>query len=97
MRFTTQQYGDAIDSLRQAREQLEPDGRCCACCGDSGHQAFECGFNPLVAMAMCEAISKKAEALHESLHVLAGHDWRMGSQVGPAAVHLPPQGGRSGE
>lgn len=45
MRFTIEQYDSAIAHLQDARTQLEPDGHGCHCCGDSGHQAFECGRN----------------------------------------------------
>lgn len=89
MRFTRQQYEKAIVSLQDAMQQLEPDGHICACCGDSGHQAFECGFNPLVAMAICRDIAKQSEQLHDTLHFLSGCDFRMGQMIGPAAVHPP--------
>ncbi len=62
MRFTIAQYDAAIRALTEAREQLEPDGRCCTCCGDGGHQAFECGHNPLVAMEICTGIARDAKA-----------------------------------
>lgn len=89
MRFTQQQYDEAMQSLHDAREQLEPDGKPCACCGDSGHQAFECGHNPLVAMALCEQIAKQSYDLHETLHLIAGMEFHMGVQLGPAKVQLP--------
>jgi hypothetical protein len=89
MRFTTKQYDEAIESLRSARKQLEPDGQNCACCGDGGHQAFECGHNPLVAMVLCKAISDSAAELHEHLHYLAGCNVRMGEPIGPATVRAP--------
>lgn len=112
--FTAKQYEVAIEHLRDALTQLVPNGNGCHVCGDSGHQAFECGWNPLVAVAICRAIAERADALHEELHVLeasgvvgnsdtgpdgamldrlhsflhflAGHDFRMGIQVGPAAI-----------
>ena len=89
MRFTKHQYDVAIQSLADAADQLEPDGNCCACCGDSGHMAFECGHNPLVAMAMCQELTDKADALHETLHHLAGYNIHLGVQLGPARVVLP--------
>jgi hypothetical protein len=52
MRFINRQYDEAMQSLHDAREQLEADCNSCACCGDSGHMAFECGHNPLVGMAL---------------------------------------------
>jgi hypothetical protein len=70
MRFTIVQYEKAIAHLRDAMAQLEPDGHGCHCCGGSGHQAFECGHNPLVAMAMCEGVAQTAENLHELVHTL---------------------------
>ena len=89
MRFTAEQYDAAIKALQDAKSQLEPDGRCCVVCGDSGHQAFECGWNPLVAVAICRTITKQADDLHETLHTLAGYDTCMGEQVGPARVKEP--------
>src|SRR5688572_8414981 len=68
MRFTAYQYQKAIQALREAKKQLEPNGQCCACCGDSGHQAFECGHNPLVAMNICEELSAQSREEHEKLH-----------------------------
>lgn len=47
-RPTAADYDEAIDLLTAARGQLEPDGRGCAVCHDSGHQAWECHHNPLV-------------------------------------------------
>ena len=70
MRFTVEQYEKAIAHLRDAMTQLEPNGHGCHCCGDSGHQAFECGHNPLVGMAMCEGIAETAEKLHDHIHTL---------------------------
>lgn len=89
MRFIDRQYQEAIEALTAARTQLEPDGHCCAVCGDSGHMAFECGHNPLLAMWMCEQISHEAYQLHETLHQLAGFNFHMGEQLGPAKVHMP--------
>lgn len=60
MRYTIEQYDTAIASLELGKLQLEPDGQNCAICGDSGHQAFECGWNPLVAVAICNSIAKTA-------------------------------------
>jgi hypothetical protein len=49
-RLTAEQYDQAIADLQLARTQLEPDGNCCAVCGDTGHQAWECHHNPLAMM-----------------------------------------------
>lgn len=89
MRFTHRQYVEAIDSLQSAMRQLEPDGNPCACCGDSGHLAYECGHNPLLAMLLCQQIATESEQLHETLHRLAGFDSAFGVQLGPAKVMLP--------
>lgn len=88
MRFTKDQYERAIDAMTAAKEQLEADGRNCAVCGDSGHQAFECGHNPLVAVAMCNQIVTESEKLHESLHLLGGWEQAFGVQLGPAHIVL---------
>ena len=68
MRFTAVQYDRAIEALREAREQLVPDGQVCRICHDTGHQAWECGHNPLLAMAACEEIAKQARGQHDRLH-----------------------------
>ena len=73
MRFTVEQYDAASAHLQDARTQLEPDGHCCHCCADSGHQAFECGRNPLVAMAMGIRIVDRATALHDIIHALGDY------------------------
>ena len=89
MRFTSQQYDKAIASLSDAKRQLEADGACCAVCGDSGHMAFECGHNPLVAVAMCQRITSDAQQLHDALHVLSGYEFAFGVQLGPARIVEP--------
>lgn len=89
MRFTAQHYDQAIAHLTEAKQQLEPDGNCCSVCGDSGHMAFECGFNPLVAISLCRAIADSAEKLHETLHWLAGYEQSFGVQLGPRKVIAP--------
>lgn len=89
MRFNRTQYEAAIAALNAGKNQREPDGKPCAICGDGGHQAWECGHNPLLAMATCEEIAEKSEALHEMLHKLAGYDIRMGESVGPAKIVVP--------
>lgn len=64
-RFTDEQYAKAIAHLQDARTQLEPNGHGCHCCSGSGHQAFECGHNPLGT-----DIVAHAEALHVAIHLL---------------------------
>lgn len=68
MRFSAYQYDQAIKHLQNAKEQLEPNGNNCSICGDSGHMAMECGFNPLVAVDICNHIAKDAERFHAILH-----------------------------
>jgi hypothetical protein len=91
MRFTVFQYDQAIQALQDAKKQLEADGNECSVCGDSGHMAFECGHNPLVAVAICRTVAKQSDALHETLHYLAGFDSAFGVQLGPAKAVLPPR------
>ena len=91
MRFTAYQYDEAIRRLQDAKQQLEADGHCCSICGDSGHMAYECGFNPLLAIHFCREIAKASEDLHRTLHWLAGHDHAFGVQLGPARIIVPPQ------
>jgi len=89
MRFTRAQYEEVLANIKDAMLQLEPDGRCCTICHDTGHMAWECGRNPLLAMAMCEQIAQHSEQLHETLHSLAGHNFSMGVQTGPARIIVP--------
>lgn len=89
MRFTAKMYDKAIENLNAAKKQLEPDGNCCEVCGDSGHMAFECGFNPLVAMEICKQVTASADKLHDVLHWLSGHYSAFGEQLGPAKVVTP--------
>lgn len=65
--LTRHDYELAIERLRLAMEQLQPDGNNCAICHD-GHQAFECRFNPLRAVQLCIEVAKEAHELHERLH-----------------------------
>jgi hypothetical protein len=72
VRFTREQYDAAIEALRMAREQLAPDGLCCRICHDSGHQAWGCGHNSLLAAAICEQIGQHARVLHDQIHAIEG-------------------------
>jgi uncharacterized protein with PIN domain len=53
------EYIQAIKNLQQAMTQLAPDGKVCAICEDTDHQAFECHFNPLV-------VAEKADGFQNS-------------------------------
>lgn len=68
MRFGVNQYDKAIEALLEGRDQLQPDSLCCRICHDSGHQAWECGHNPLYAMAVCNGLVKRANELHDCMH-----------------------------
>lgn len=70
MRFTAAQYDQAAEWLRDGRDQLRPDGGVCRICHDSGHQAWECGHNPLRAMVVCAGVAAQASALHDRLHAI---------------------------
>lgn len=89
MIFTKRNYEEAIENLKAGMEQLEPDGRNCTVCGDNGHQAFECGHNPLFAILMCKQIAEQSENLHQTLHSLSGWDFAFGEQLGPAKAVMP--------
>lgn len=95
MRFTKEQYDNAIENLQLAKQQLEQEAHPCTVCGDSGHLAYECGFNPLVAVAMCNSIAKGSEVLHDTLHLLCGYEQAFGAQLGPRRI-VPPQPEKSG-
>jgi hypothetical protein len=94
MRFTAGQYDQAIEALQLAKRQLEPDGNHCSVCGDNGHQAMECGHNPLVAVAMCQRIADQSEELHQTLHTLAGYQQAFGVQIGPRRIVMPEEAAR---
>lgn len=65
---TAEDYEEAMLALRSASGQLVPDGNSCAVCGDSGHQAFECRDNPVVALIVLEAVRGRLRDFHEMLH-----------------------------
>lgn len=89
MKFTKQQYEEAIANLQLGMLQLEHDGDCCRICEDEGHSANECGFNPLVAMDICCHIAAQSDQLHDTLHQLAGYNFAFGVQLGPRKVVMP--------
>lgn len=70
MRFTRAQYDAAIKALVAGKEQIAPDGLLCRICLDTGHQAWECGHNPLYAMSVCSPIATLALELHARLHTI---------------------------
>jgi hypothetical protein len=63
-RISDDEYVDAIETIEEARTQLEPDGRDCAVCGDDGHQAWECHHNPVV-LAKQSWVPGSAKTPHE--------------------------------
>lgn len=89
MRFTADQYDQAIENLMFAKAQLEPDSNNCSICDDSGHMAYECGHNPLVAVAVCDQIARESSRLHDTLHLLAGYQQAFGVTIGPARCVMP--------
>lgn len=71
--FTKAQYEKAVADLQDGMQQLQPDGHCCAVCGDSGHQAWECvRFNPLAAKTRLAMLRDRAFALHTKMHERLG-------------------------
>ena len=50
--FTEKDYLSAIRKLKRGMAQLQPNGYPCFICGDTGHQAWECHHNPLVAVEL---------------------------------------------
>lgn len=88
MMFTPAQYDAAIANLTAAKKQLEPDGLPCSVCSDSGHAAWHCGHNPLVAVRLCLSIAEHSENLHTKLHYLAGHNQPFGMLIGPKRIIL---------
>lgn len=90
MEVTVEQYDKAIEALQAARQQAidgtQSEG--CSVCGGSCHPD-QCSFNPMYAVMLCKAIAQESEALHNSLHYLAGFETRMGEGVGPAHVVTP--------
>lgn len=83
MRFTIAHYDKAIENLQAAKQQLEPDGRCCSICEDTGHQAFECGRNPLVAQELCRETVKQVKALEGNTRWLEKTSIVDGESTGP--------------
>ncbi len=49
---TKEEYEKAIENIKLAMTQLEPDIRNCVVCGDGGHSACECHHNPVHAMQL---------------------------------------------
>lgn len=54
----------AMENIKLAMTQLVPDGHSCAVCGDTGHQAFECHFNPLVVQEKIENFTNTWRCFH---------------------------------
>jgi hypothetical protein len=68
LRITKQQYEEMIADLQKGMTQLEPDGNYCAICTDSGHQAWECRFNPVVAFRQRDQLLSLVARIHDQLH-----------------------------
>jgi len=68
VRYTKVQYEKAIEHLQLRLQQLEGDALPCSICTDGGHNAYECGFNPLLAVHLCCITGKTAETLHDLVH-----------------------------
>ena len=75
MRFTKHQYEEAIKNLQEGMKQLDTcdGGGYCDICGGE-HYAWECGHNPLLAMATCEGAKDAGRELHDMLHILEDPD-----------------------
>lgn len=63
-RLAPAEYEKAIEDIRLAMTQLEPDGRCCVVCGDSDHQAWECHHNPVAVKNEFEADKLRWRCFH---------------------------------
>jgi hypothetical protein len=71
-RPTVADYDEAIETLRIAKTQIVMDGKNCAVCHDSGHQAWECHHNPLVRARWAVLYEAWAGEFHEQLHKIMG-------------------------
>lgn len=87
--FTVQQYDEAIESLKIARQQLLSGNQSSGCgvCGGNCHPD-QCGRNPLYAMKLCADVDKMTRDLHDQLHHIALRT-HMGEAVGFSRVILP--------
>lgn len=70
--ITRYEYEAAIAAIDKAKTQLEPDGRNCAICLDTDHQAWECRFNPVLAMIERDRLTAFLDEVHESIHKRQG-------------------------
>lgn len=87
--FTKQEYREAIEALKLGMTQLRPDGRSCAICEDTGHQAWECHHNPLLGLKLifyfrCYHCGKVFEAGSEAEE----HFGERGGATRPVCEHL---------
>lgn len=87
--FTINQYNQAIENLKLARQQLveNTQSKGCSICGGNCHPD-QCGRNPLYAMMLCVNIDQMTRNLHDQLHhiILRTH---MGEAVGFNSIILP--------
>jgi len=64
VRMDRSAYELAIQRLQDGMTQIDPDGRNCAVCGDSGHQAWECHHNPLAMMLEADRLQTAWRCYH---------------------------------
>lgn len=64
--FTPTQYDKVLRDIMDARKQ--DVGGYCTICEDSDHTAETCGWNPLVALAICRHVAREAHELHDLFH-----------------------------
>lgn len=62
--ITKRDYLQAIKNLTLGITQLAPNGRSCVICEDTGHQAFECRFNPLVVAEKSKGFAHSWRCFH---------------------------------
>jgi cobalamin biosynthesis Co2+ chelatase CbiK len=66
--ITRADYEEAIAAIEKAMCQLEPDGKPCAICKGTDHQAWECGFNPVLAVMERDRLNAFIDEVHEHIH-----------------------------
>ena len=66
--ITRAEYEEALAAIDKGLCQLEPDGKNCAICQDTDHQAWECRFNPVRAMKQRDRLAMFIEVIHDQIH-----------------------------